>query len=379
MRILIPSDIRSHPGASGEIAAVLTGLGGTKPLIVVDPVVFKLNLCAAALEDLEAKGFEPVICTDVSPDPTIDEALAAANMAREAEADCVIGIGGGSAMDIAKVAALLATHDGDIRSFAVPRIVDEVALPIVCIPTTAGTGSEVTRAAVITDAVTHEKLLLLGKALLPQAAILDVDLTMSCPFRVTVDSGLDALSHALESLVNRHATPFSDGIAFEALRLLGTHLETAAFSPDDRTARQGMLDGAMLAGIAVSHTSTALIHGMSRPIGAAFQVPHGMSNAMLMPLITEWSLTAAPERYARAAQALGAGEAGQDLVEKLKSLNASLQVPRLRDRGFAQEAFLAAIPEMTRQALASGTPDNNPRLGSAEDIAALYHELWDKA
>ena len=379
MQILIPSDIRSHAGASAKLGSVLVGLGCCHPLIVVDPIVFDLDLCGPALADLNERNIPFSVYTNVSPDPTIEEARSAAALARQNGADCVVGIGGGSAMDIAKVSALLAVQDGDIRDFSVPRIVDELALPIVCIPTTAGTGSEVTRAAVISDANTHEKLLLLGRALLPNAAILDVDLTMSCPSRVTADSGLDALSHALEALVNRHATPFSDGVACEALRLIGQNLERAAHSPEDRDARQAMLEGAMLAGIAVSHTSTALIHGMSRPIGAAFHVPHGMSNAMLMPLITEWSSHADPARYARAAQALGAGENEQDLVRKLSSFNVSLKVPRLREREFSEQEFRKKIPEMTRQALISGTPSNNPRLGTAEEISALYHILWDRA
>jgi len=379
MRILVPSDIRSHPGASREIAQVLADLGCSAPLVVIDPIVFELGLAEPILSALDAAGLGHTVVTEVSPDPTIREARAAAAKARECAADSVIGIGGGSAMDVAKAAALLALHEGAIRDFSVPRIMDERALPVVCIPTTAGTGSEVTRAAVITDAETDEKLLLLGTALLPKVAILDVNLTLSCPYRVTIDSGLDALSHALESLVNRNATAFSDGVAVEALRLIGASLETVAAEPDNVEARQQMLEGAMLAGVAVSHTSTALIHGMSRPIGAAFHVPHGMSNAMLMPHITEWSLSAAPARYGRAAQALGAGTSGADLVAKLVELNARLEVPRLRERGFSATEFKAKIPEMARQALASGTPGNNPRLASETEVAALYHDLWERA
>jgi alcohol dehydrogenase class IV len=379
MKILIPRDIRSYSGSSRDVASVLTELGLRRPLLVLDPIVFELGLAATLLAALDKHAVQHTLYTAISPDPTHTEAYAAAALAREIKADCVIGIGGGSAMDVAKAAALLAAHEGSLREFCVPRIMDESALPIICIPTTAGTGSEVTRAAVITDTDTHEKMLLLGKALLPTVAILDVDLTLTCPFRVTADSGLDALSHALEALVNRNATPFSDAMAIAALRLIGANLERAAYEPNDRDARQAMLEGAMLAGIAVSHTSTALIHGMSRPIGAAFKIPHGMSNAMLMPLLTEWSCAAAQNRYVRAAKALGAGDTVEDLIEMLAALNARLEVPRLRDRGFTAQSFKDAIPEMARQALASGTPDNNPRQGTYEEIVALYHTLWEKA
>ncbi|WP_010141932.1 iron-containing alcohol dehydrogenase [Oceanicola sp. S124] len=376
LRILTPPDIRMAPGISGQTGPVAAGLGVSNPLVVVDPMVLQLGLADAALDALIAEGMTPGTFSAFSPDPTDAEALAALALAQEIGADGLVAIGGGSAMDVAKVVALLCRQPGRLRDFSVPRIVDLPSLPLICIPTTAGTGSEVTRAAVITDAATHEKLLLLGSALLPSVALLDVDLTLSCPYRVTVDSGLDALSHALEALVNRNATPYSDGLAAEAMGLIGASLEVAAQEPGNRAAREDMLLGACLAGMAVSHTSTALIHGMSRPIGAAFHVPHGMSNAMLMPLVTEWSAETAPEAYARAAAAMGLGEDAAALVQALKGLNARLGVPTLAERGIPEAAFTAAIPEMARQALASGTPGNNLRLADDEALAALYRRLW---
>lgn len=360
------------PGISAEAGGILAALGACRPLVVVDPVVHKLGLADPALSSLTEEGMTPEIFSALSPDPTDSEALAAVAVARAMDADCVLGIGGGSAMDVAKVVALLSRHSGTLRDFSVPRIADLPSLPILCIPTTAGTGSEVTRAAVITDAATHEKLLLLGSALLPTVALLDVELTLSCPYRVTVDSGLDALSHALEALVNRNATPYSDGLAAQAMRLIGGSLERAARDPQDRSARADMLFGACLAGMAVSHTSTALIHGMSRPIGAAFHVPHGMSNAMLMPLVTEWSAVSAPKAYARAARAMDLGDNPDALIEALQGLNARLEVPSLGALGISKDAFRAAIPEMARQAVASGTPDNNLRKADEGQVAELY-------
>ncbi|WP_238365702.1 iron-containing alcohol dehydrogenase [Mesobacterium pallidum] len=379
LRILTPGDIRMAPGISTEAGSILAALGASKPLVVVDPVVHKLGLAGPALDGLAAAGLSAAIFSAFSPNPTDTEALAAVEMARAAGADCVLGIGGGSAMDVAKVVALLSRHPGSLRDYSVPRIVDLPALPVLCIPTTAGTGSEVTRAAVITDAATHEKLLVLGSALLPAVALLDVELTLSCPYRVTVDSGLDALSHALEALVNRNASPYSDGLATQAMRLIGGSLERAARDPGNLAARSDMLFGASLAGMAVSHTSTALIHGMSRPIGAAFHVPHGMSNAMLMPLVTEWSAEAAPEAYARAARAMGLADSPEALVAALKGLNSRLEVPDLRSLGIAAETFRAAIPEMARQSVASGTPANNLRVADEGEVAELYHRFLDES
>ncbi|MBT9386147.1 iron-containing alcohol dehydrogenase [Pseudooceanicola sp. CBS1P-1] len=370
-RILSPRDIRlASVSTLGEAARAL---GCLRPLVVVDPGVLTLGIAEPALKALSGAGLAASVFSGVSPDPLDTEAMAAAQAARDHGADGIIGIGGGSAMDIAKVAALLSRHGGHPRDHAVPKIVDLEVAPVICVPTTAGTGSEVTRAAVITDAASHEKLLMLGTALLPALALLDWELTVTCPFRVTVDSGLDALSHALEALVNRNASPYSDGLACEALRLIGANLERVAGAPQDGEARKAMLSGAMLAGLAVSHTSTALIHGMSRPIGAAFHVPHGMSNAMLMPLVTRFSIATAPQAYARAATALGAGD---DLAGWLEGLNTRLEVPKIRDRGIAAPDYDAMIPEMVRQALASGTPANNPRLATAGEVADLYRALW---
>ncbi|NIY97426.1 iron-containing alcohol dehydrogenase [Salipiger sp. HF18] len=372
MRILTTGDVRMAPGISAEAGPILADLGSRRPLVVVDPVVHQLGLADKMLSGLRDAGMTPQIFSAFSPDPTDAEAMDAVQIARSVDADCVVGIGGGSAMDVAKAVALLSVQADSLRALSVPRIVDLPALPILCVPTTAGTGSEVTRAAVITDATTHEKLLLLGSSLQPKVALLDVELTLSCPYRVTVDSGLDALSHALEALVNRNATPYSDGLATQAMQLIGKSLETAARVPGDHAARSDMLLGACLAGMAVSHTSTALIHGMSRPIGAAFHVPHGMSNAMLMPLVTEWSAVSAPQAYGRAAKAMGLAEDPAALIDALKVLNARLEVPSLASLGISQETFRAAIPEMARQAIASGTPDNNLRRADEAQISDLY-------
>ncbi|WP_341991075.1 iron-containing alcohol dehydrogenase [Azorhizobium sp. AG788] len=383
-RILTPRELLIGGGSIQHLTALLGRLGIARPLLVIDPAIQRLGLADGAIAAMRAAGLALTVFADVVEDPT-DVSVAAAVAALGAGAcDGVIGFGGGSAIDTAKAAAIVASTGETVDALKVPRIVDLPTLPLVAIPTTAGTGSEVTRACVITDTVRQEKALILGTAALPAAAIVDYELTLTCPYRVTVDTGLDALTHALEALINRNGNPHAEALALSALKLIGAHLETAAQEPGNPVAREAMMLGATHAGLAVSNTSTALIHGLSRPIGAFFHVPHGLSNAMLLPLVTHFSLSAALPAYAAAARALGwvgpgtsDEKAGEALVQGFLGLNARLKVPTPKAYGIDEADYHRLMPEMARQALASGTPGNNPRVPSAVEIVTLYTAAWD--
>lgn len=284
-------------------------------------------------------------------------------------------------MDSAKAIAVLAVHGGAVRDYKVPAEAP-AGLPVVCVPTTAGTGSEVTRVAVVTDSASEEKMLCMGPGMLANAALVDYELTMAKPYRLTADSGLDTLCHALEAYVSRKASPFTDTLALAALEAVVTHLPTACEAPHDRAAREGMMLASTQAGMAFSNASVTLIHGMSRPIGAHFHVPHGLSNAMLLPSVTEWSLPGAPQRYAEAARAMRFATASQSdaealggLLEGLGALCQRLAVPRLHDVGVTREDVLRLAPLMAEQAIASGSPGNNPKVPSTVDVIDLYHQL----
>ena len=252
--------------------------------------------------------------------------------------DCLIGFGGGSPIDTAKAMAILAAGGGKMRDYKVPFAADKGALPVIAIPTTAGTGSECTRFTVITDTERDEKMLIAGLGALPLAAIVDYELTYSVPPRTTADTGVDSLTHALEAFVSKRANPFSDALAVSAMALIGQHIRTAYAEPRNAAAREGMMIGATQAGLAFSNASVALVHGMSRPIGAHFHVPHGLSNAMLLPAITRFSVGAAEARYAEAARRIGFAEerdtdasAAAKLVAGLEALNKELAVPSPAD------------------------------------------------
>src|SRR6266478_2293380 len=250
-------------------------------------------------------------------------------------------------------------------------------------PTTAGTGSEVTRFTVVTDTETDEKMLIAGLACCPSAAIVDFELTLSMPLRLTADTGIDSLTHAIEAYVSRRASPFTDGLAKNAMGLIARNIRAACAEPQNRAAREAMMLGATKAGMAFSNASVALVHGMSRPIGAFFHVPHGLSNAMLLPEVTAFSVPAALERYADCARAMGVAEEGEGsqgavarLLDELRRLNEDLKVPTPRSWGIDAERYEELLPVMASQALASGSPANNPRIPTSDEIIALYRRVY---
>lgn len=386
-RILTPREILVGGGSRHRLPALLKATFGVKrPLLITDPAMVRLGHAGALLDGLREAGFAAALFSDVVEDPTDVSVEAAARLIQAGKHDGLVALGGGSAIDTAKAAAIVASTGEKLTALKTPRVIDLDVMPLVAIPTTAGTGSEVTRAAVITDTAANEKMLMLGTAALPAAAIVDYELTLTCPYRVTVDTGIDALTHALEALVNRNANPHSDALALSALKLIGANLEKVAEAAEDREGRAAMMMGALHAGLAVSSTSTALIHGLSRPIGAFFHVPHGMSNAMVLPLVTQFSSGASRARYALAARALGfAAEDDADavacgkLVDAFVALNQRLKVPTLQGFGIDRDRYFGLLAEMARQGLASGTPANNPRVPTADEMIRLYSLAFDGA
>jgi alcohol dehydrogenase class IV len=241
----------------------------------------------------------------------------------------------------------------------------------------------VTRFCVITDTETDEKMLIAGLGCLPAAAIVDYELTLGMPFRLTADTGIDSLTHAIEAYVSKRRNPYADSFALAAMQRIHKYIRTACFEPDNKHAREEMMLGATQAGMAFSNASVCLVHGMSRPIGAFFHVPHGLSNAMLLPAITEFSAAAALERYAECARAMGvaATEEGNQiavskLLDALKRLNADLKVPTPKEYGIDAERYRSLMDTMASQALASGSPGNNPRVPSAAEIVDLYKQVY---
>ena len=382
-KIVLPRVLQIGAGASSEVGPILKSLGLNNPLIVTDKVMVLLGYIESLQKSLVESEINADVFDDTVPEPTVASIQAGVKQVRNGNYDCVIALGGGSPIDSAKAIAILGKYGGEMRDYKFPRIVDEPGLPLIAIPTTAGTGSEVTRVTIISDEITDEKMMCLGIGFMPTVALVDYELSISVPARTTADTGIDAMTHAIEAYVSKKASAYTDTQAIAAMKLIGPNLRKVYHNGGDRDAREQMMLGSTLAGVAFSNASVALVHGMSRPIGAAYHVPHGLSNAMLLPEVTEFSIPAAAERYADCARAIGVANesdntevANNKLMDELYALNKELQVPSPEEFGIEREHFFNNVQTMAEQALASGSPANNPRAPNAEEIIELYKKLW---
>jgi len=382
-KIVLPRVLQIGAGASSEVGPILKSLGLNNPLIVTDKVMVLLGYIEGLQKSLVESEINADVFDDTVPEPTVASIQAGVKQVRNGNYDCVIALGGGSPIDSAKAIAILGKYGGEMRDYKFPRIVDEPGLPVIAIPTTAGTGSEVTRVTIISDEITDEKMMCLGIGFMPTVALVDYELSISVPARTTADTGIDAMTHAIEAYVSKKASAYTDTQAIAAMKLIGPNLRKVYHNGGDRAAREQMMLGSTLAGAAFSNASVALVHGMSRPIGAAYHVPHGLSNAMLLPAVTEFSIPAAAERYADCARAIGVANesdntevANNKLMDELYALNKELQVPSPEEFGIEREHFFNNMQTMAEQALASGSPANNPRAPNAEEIIELYKKLW---
>ncbi|MDT0595037.1 iron-containing alcohol dehydrogenase [Glaciecola petra] len=384
VQIKCPRFMQVGKNAHQQVCNIMIDMGCKKPLIITDKTMVELGYVNQIKQQFN-NDFKPLAVFDETiPEPTETSIKAAVELVKQGQFDCLIAIGGGSPIDSAKAISVLSVFGGEMQDYKFPHIQKQSGLPIIAIPTTAGTGSEVTKFTIITDQDTDEKMLCAGPAYVPAAAIIDYTLTLSLPPRTTADTGIDALTHAIEAYVSKKANPFSDSQALAAMKQLAPNLRTVFTHGDNEAAREAMMLGSCLAGLAFSSASVALVHGMSRPIGALFHVPHGLSNAMLLPSVTEFSVSAAPKRYAECARAMGLATtetpdetAIKLLLSELKALNHDLHVPTPEQYGIDRASFFEKCTIMAEQAIESGSPGNNPRIASVEQMVAIYRRLWE--
>ena len=380
----LPAQALFGAGVRNQIGEQIRRVGGTRALLVTDEFMLSSGPGEEFKGMIEAAGIECSVFADVQPDPTDVNVAAGLEALRAAEADVVVAFGGGSVLDAAKMMTVLAANPGPLREYRGYHQIPDAGVPLIAVPTTAGTGSEATRVAVITDTEKDEKLMILDGHLVPTVAIVDFELSATMPPSLTAFVGVDTLTHGIEAYVSALANPLTDALALACVRLVGEHLERAWSNPDDMEARAGMAMAAYAGGAAFANASVGLVHGMSRPIGAVFHVPHGLSNAVLLPTVTRFSLAGASARYAHLARLLGFASDGDDdvaaaarMVEGLDALNQRLQVPRLGAlEQVEEERFEASVAKMAADALASGSPDRNPVVPTEEQIVVLYKEAW---
>ncbi len=361
-------------GALSQLGAEARALGGEKVLLVADPQVVRLDFFGRAKASLEEAGCRVVVFSELRAEPAPEEADEAAALARQSGCQVVVGLGGGSAMDVAKAAAALAGNDGRAVDYIGVELLPKAGLPKIMVPTTAGTGSEATWTSVFTMRQEKRKGGINSPHLYPETVILDPDLTMNLPAEVTAYTGLDALTHAVEAFVAKRSNIVSNMYALTAIELIGQCLVRAVKNgADDTEAREGMLLGAHLAGRALAGAGVGACHGLAYPLGAFYGVGHGTANAVLLAHIMEFNAEAEPDKFTAIAWALGL-EPGESAIEFVAELCREIGIPLgLGELGIPREA----LREMAEAALnVKLCMDNNPRPMSLEEVLAVYKTAY---
>ncbi|HEV3259140.1 MAG TPA: iron-containing alcohol dehydrogenase [Gemmataceae bacterium] len=376
--------------AAGQLAEVAGRLGAKRVLIVTDSVLAKAGLPDRVRAPLAGSGITVETFDGGEPEPSLRAADACIGLARRFQPDAVLGLGGGSNMDLAKITAALLSHGGSPRDYVGDDKIPGPIRPLICVPTTAGTGSEVSAAAVLTDTDNQIKVGILSNHLRPRAAVVDPLLTVSCPPKVTADSGIDALTHAIEAYtavdnpsfplpagersVYQGKHPLGDCLAEKAISLIGANLRRAVARGDDLDAREGMALGALLAGLAFSNVGVAVVHALEYPVGGATHCSHGAGNGLLLPFVMRFNLPARQTEFATIARLLGEEPVAERAIAAVERLRADIGIPlRLRDLGvreeqlrpFAEKAF--GIKRILRV---------NPRPVTVEDLQGILQTAF---
>ena len=375
-----PTKIISGIGSTAEIIKELNDLHAKKVLLITDPGLVQAGVAQQVVEMLKQAAVEVEIFDAVEPDPSIQVATKAAEMAKNVKANVLIALGGGSAIDTAKSAALLVTNGGYLKDYAGVNKVVKPILPLIAVPTTAGTGSEVTIFAVMSDPDKQEKFTISSALIAPAVAVLDPLLTLKLPPSVTAFTGMDALTHAIEAFTSSIAQPATDALALSAIKLVLKHLPVAVGRGDNIMARDGMLQASLLAGIAFNNAFLGLAHAIASPLGGHFHVPHGLANAVMLPYVMEYNLPTAVRRYAEIGCALGlqaVGDTPRAVAEKtvaaITQLARDINIPEKLSNIGAKEELL---PLVARDALKSIQLKFNVRNASEKEILALLQKAY---
>lgn len=376
----IPQNIKFGAGTLDLLPDLAKELGKSKGYIISGPHLNKIGMVAKCRKALKSAGMESECFTETEGNPSTDTVVKATEGFKKSKADFIVAFGGGSPLDVAKAVAVLATYGGNIVDYEGAGKVMGPVVPMIAIPTTAGTGSEVTAFSVITDHSRNYKLTVVSNYLLPAYVILDPDLIATVPANTAAACGIDAMVHALEAYISKAASPFSDIFAREALRLIGGSIRDYVADRNNPAACESMMVGSLFAGIAFSHARLGNVHAMSHPVSAYFDVPHGVANAILLPTVVDFNKDAAdPEKY-RYIYGCISKDMGADinftpdmLATEIRMLNYELGIlPTLSDIGVTSDKF----EQMADDAMKSGNIQCNPQFTMKNDILKLYEQAF---
>jgi alcohol dehydrogenase class IV len=375
----VPRIIITGSGASEQVGEESKKMGFKKALLVTDQNLVKLGIVEKVAQSLRRSGVSFAVFDGVYTEPIVEFVQEGVKAYQENGCDFLLAVGGGSPMDTAKAIAVMVTNSGSIEDYQGLGKIPQKGSPVIAVPTTAGTGSEVTPFTIITDTRRDVKMLIGSPFITPEVAIVDPLLTLTMPQDLTAATGIDALTHAIEAYVSVKAQMIGDIFCLSAIELISGNLKQAWTDGNNIEAREKTMLGALQAGIAFSNSSVALVHGMARPIGAYFHVPHGASNAALLGVVMEFSLTGNSSRYAHIAKAMGEDidgltelEAARLGAKAVKTLIKDIKVSSLPELGVDKEELDKLAPKMAEDAIASGSPSNNPRQATKEEIIELY-------
>jgi alcohol dehydrogenase len=373
-------EITFGAGCIEGLGAAIKKQGGKRVLLVVDPGFAKVGPMKKITQAIDREGLITVLYDAVEPEPRVELADHCTDVAKREHCDFVLGVGGGSAMDIAKAAAILVTNGGRAQDYQGLNKVAKPGLPKGMIPTTAGTGSEVTFTAVFVNEDQKKKAGINSPFLYPEMSFLDPELTLGLPPAVTASTGMDALTHAIESYTSKAASPISEIFSAEAIQSIAQSLRQAVNQGSDLEARSRMLYGSLLAGIGLANAGVTAAHSLSYPLGGIFHVPHGVANAMFLPAVMEYNVFSCPDKFAQVAEWMGEKvhglsiqEAAVRAVSAVKRLAKEIGIPqRMSDLGIPS----SAIPGMAEEALKVTRPlENNPRPVSLQDAIQIYRGI----
>lgn len=375
----VPQNIIVGKGSLAKLPEVAEKLGGKKAFIISGPHLNKMGIVKSCQDAMKEKGIESSSFTETEGNPSVETVDKAAAAFKESGADFIVALGGGSPMDVAKAVGVVAKYGGSITEYEGADKVPGDIIPLIAVPTTAGTGSEVTAFSVITDHSRDYKLTVFSYKLIPSYAILDAQLLTTAPASVAAACGIDAMVHALEAYISTAASPFSDAMAEKALELIGANIRSYVANRGDIAAAESMLVGSLFAGIAFSWARLGDVHAMSHPVSAYFNVPHGVANAILLPTIVEYNMLADKGKYFKIYNYIAALPVAPDkftpdmLVDEILELNEALGIPAgLSEAGVTKDKFDA----MADDAMKSGNIAVNPRSTTKEDILALYEKAF---
>lgn len=378
---VIPNHTVVGTNVLGEAAPLLKKMGN-KAFIVTGRHVAVSDMMKQLTALLDENGIDCVIFDGITGEPTDTMIENGVEMLKSSGCDFIIGIGGGSPLDSAKAIAAMAVNEGSIADYNGKEITGEI-LPLAAIPTTAGTGSEATKFTVITDSEKGIKMLLKGDVLVPKLAIVDSSFTVGAPKSVTSATGLDALTHAVEAYTSRKAFSMTDTLAVSAVKRIMKYLPIAYREPDNSLAREQMSIAALEAGICINNSSVTIVHGMSRPIGALFHVPHGMSNAMLLKECLSFAVSGAYEKFANLGRETGVASdsdsdetAAEKFIDSLQNICDVCEISTLEQYGIDRDEYYSKISKMATDAVASGSPANTVKEVTVDDCIEIYKKLY---